>query len=147
MSHDSAPQAAMADLVGRDRFADDLGVELLEMTDDTVVVAFDVAERHVGWHGLCHGGVLFSVADIVMSWIGNRFPDQALATHAAVDFVSPARLGERVIATGTEPVRAGRGGICDVTLCVDDRVVAVFRGNTKQTSRPTAKPPGQTQSK
>ena len=89
-----------------------------------------VDERHVGWHGRCHGGVLFTVADVAMSYVSNRAPGQAFATHASVEFLGGVDLGDVVDIEGTETARRGRTAVCDATLRVGDEIVVAFRGAT-----------------
>lgn len=125
-----APAEQIRELYENDPIAADLGVELIAATDDSVHVRLIVTDRHVGAHGRCHGGVLFTLADIAMSYVGNRMPGQAFATHAAIDFVGAVELGDTIDAIGTEIALRGRAGICDVRLSVGDEIVSTFRGNT-----------------
>lgn len=117
-----------------DPVADALGIELVRVTNDRVELSMPIDNRHVGGHGVCHGGHLFTLADVAMAYVSNRHNTVAFATHAAIDFVEAVRHGDLVQAEGRERNLRGKAGICDVTLRVDGRVVAVFRGNTLQTS-------------
>ena len=65
-----------------------------------------------------------------MSYVGNRAPGQAFATHAAIDFLGGVDLGDVVEVEGAETTRRGRTAVCDATLTVGDEVVATFRGAT-----------------
>jgi len=125
--------ARIRELHASDELAQALGVSLAALTERSLTLEMTVRADHVGYHGRCHGGVLFTLADIAMSYVGNRFPDMAYATHAAIDFVGAVDLGDTVTAVANESVRSGRSAIFDVTLTVDDEVVGVFRGNTLST--------------
>lgn len=118
------------ELFAADPVAAGLGLELVSVGDDSVQLRFTVDERHVGWHGRCHGGVLFSVADVAMSYVSNRHPGQAFATHAVVDFLDAVDAGDVVDVEGSETARRGRAAICDATLRVAGRTVVTFRGST-----------------
>lgn len=123
-------EARIRELFAADGIAKDLGVELVDIGDASVTLQMAVTDAQVGWHGRCHGGVLFTLADIAMSYVGNRFPDMAYATHAAYDFVDGVDAGDVVTASAVEHARRGRTAVIDVTLRVDGRMVGLFRGNT-----------------
>ena len=54
-----------------DTAAQQLGIELREAGAGTAVVALTVGNQHLGSLGQLHGGVLFTVADVAMSYAGN----------------------------------------------------------------------------
>lgn len=118
------------ELYTSDALAHRMGVRLVAVDERSVTLEMEVRAEQIGWHGRCHGGVLFTLADIAMSYIGNRFPETAFATHAAIDFVGGVGAGDVVTAVAEESVRRGRSGVCDVTLRVGNDVICVFRGNT-----------------
>ena len=74
--------------------------------------------------------MLFTLADIAMSYWGNRFPGQAYATNATIDFIAGAGESDVVLATATEPARRSKRANCDVALSVAGDPVALFRGTT-----------------
>lgn len=117
-------------LYDSDELAHAMGVALVAVEPRTVTLEMTVRDDHIGWHGRCHGGVLFTLADIAMSYMGNRFPDMAYATHAAIDFVGGVDAGDVVTVVAEESVRRGRSAVCDVTLRVENEVIGLFRGNT-----------------
>jgi acyl-CoA thioesterase len=125
--------ARIRELHASDELAHAMGVSLAALSEQSLTLEMTVRADHVGYHGRCHGGVLFTLADIAMSYIGNRFPDMAYATHAAIDFIGGVDLGDTVTAVANESVRSGRSAIFDVTLTVGDEGIGVFRGNTLST--------------
>ena len=122
--------ARIQQLFASDTLAQQMGVTLVGVDARAVTLEMTVRTDQIGWHGRCHGGVLFTLADIAMSYVGNRFPDMAYASHAAIDFVGGVDEGDVVTAVAEESVRRGRSGVCDVTLRVGNDVICVFRGNT-----------------
>ena len=120
----------MRALHAADPICDALGIDLIDVSDESVTLQMVVGQRHLGDHGRCHGGVLFTLADVAMSFLSNRTPGQAFATHAAVDFLAPLSDGEVVQAQGRIETERGRVGIYDVQLRSGGTVVATFRGNT-----------------
>ena len=85
--------------------------------------------------GLCHGGIIFSLADSTMAFASNAYGAHAVAQHAGVTFIRPGRLGETLTAVAEERSRSGRSGIYDVrvTGSSDGSVVAEFRGHIRLT--------------
>lgn len=109
-----------------------LGVELRYARPGTAIVTLAVAERHLGSLGQLHGGVLFTLADVAMSYASNSRGGTSMATHAAIDFVDGAQLGDVLVATATEQSLRGKAGIYDVAIRAeqDERLIATFRGST-----------------
>ena len=48
-----------------------------------------------------------------------------------ITFIRPGKLGDRLVATAREISRNGRSGIYDVSVTVDDVVIAEFRGHSR----------------
>jgi acyl-CoA thioesterase len=116
-----------------DPIAERLGIELVETHTSGVRLRMVVDDRHLGGHAQCHGGVLFTLADVAMSYVSNRSNLQAVATHASIDLIDAVRDGEVIDVDAVEANVRGRAAICDVTMSVGDRVVAKFRGRTLRT--------------
>lgn len=118
------------ELFEADVIAAGLGLELVAVGAGSVRLRFTVDERHVGWHGRCHGGVLFTAADVAMSYVSNRGEAQAFATHASIEFLGGVGIGDVVDIEGGETARRGRTAVLDAMLSVDGKIVAGFRGTT-----------------
>jgi uncharacterized protein (TIGR00369 family) len=55
-----------------------------------------------------------------------------VAQHCQISYITPGRLGMRLVAEARERHRGERGGIYDVTVKADDgTVIAEFRGNVR----------------
>jgi acyl-CoA thioesterase len=81
---------------------------------------------------VCHGGIIFTLADTAMALAVNSHNERALAAHAEIDWLSPVPLGANLTATATHVVRRGRSAVNDVSV-VDETgtLVATFRGRTR----------------
>ena len=133
--HDPDPGAeAIAQSVYRAMEANDrvfihYAMRALEVGPGRCVLEMDVREDMLNGHGVCHGGVLFALADTAFAVACNSHNRVALAAGAEVSFVAPARVGERLRAEASERVVRKRTGIYDVTVTGQDgRLVALFRG-------------------
>ncbi len=115
-----------------DRASNFLGMRIEEVGPGYAVLSMTVAERMVNGHGICHGGLIFALADSAMAFASNSHGERAVAQHCAVTFLRPGRLGETLRAEATERTRAQRSGIYDVRVTgASGDVVAEFRGHTR----------------
>jgi acyl-CoA thioesterase len=110
-----------------------LGIELEEVTAGRARVRMTVDDWMVNGHDICHGGIVFTLADSAFALACNSGDDAAVAAACDVVFVAPARVGDVLVADASERTRFGRSGIYDVTVrrTHDDAVIAEFRGYSR----------------
>ncbi|MEN8239940.1 MAG: hotdog fold thioesterase [Actinomycetota bacterium] len=125
--------SSRADIVRRsfanDPYASAQGFELVDVTDDTVVVSMTVRQDQVNFLGGTHGGVLFSLADCAFSLASNAYgvPAVAIDTHLAI--TSGSDSGETLTATAHEMTRSRSLATYRVDVeRADGRTVALFTG-------------------
>lgn len=116
-----------------DRPASTFGVELVRAAPGEAEVAARVGENALNAFGTCHGGILFMVADIALSFACNSHGARSVAQHCSISFVRPAMPGDRLLARAVERCRTGRTAIYDCTVlrADDGKVIAEFRGNSR----------------
>ena len=113
-----------------------LGMALEQVGPGRAVLTMEVTGRMVNGHAVCHGGMIFTLADSAMGFASNTHNDVSLAQHCTVTYLRPARLGEILRAEAVERVREGRGGMYDVRVTgADGAVVAEFRGHVRTTGQ------------
>jgi acyl-CoA thioesterase len=110
-----------------------LGMTLDHVAAGLARMSMTVRPDMVNGHGLCHGGLIFALADSAMAFAANSHGDRAVAHHNSITYIRPGRLGETLMAAAEERSRSGRSGIYDVcvTGSSDGSVVAEFRGHTR----------------
>lgn len=123
-----------------DQAAKLLGIEVVLADDETVATRMTVTPEHLNALGVCHGGVIFTLADAAMATLSNAgFADNdsaALAANAEIDFLRPASSGTILTATARTTADAGRTSVHDIVVEDDDgAVIAVFRGRTRAVTR------------
>lgn len=117
-----------------DRASRGVGMEIERVSPGRARLSLTVAAHMVNGHGVCHGGYIFMLADSAFAFACNTYGFRALASHAAITFLRPARLGDRLIAEASERLRAGRNGIYDVAVeLADGTAIAEFRGHARTT--------------
>lgn len=131
------PQA-LAAATAREMFAQDhasraLGMRILAMRPGYAQVAMVVRQDMVNGHRICHGGLIFALADSAFAFACNSHNAVTVAAGASIEFLLPGQLGDELVATAVEQSRSRRTGIYDVTVRnQDEQVVAHFRGRSHQ---------------
>ena len=79
-------------------FADALAPLYRLVTDDKASFGLVVCEQHANTMGICHGGVLMTLADMTAA-VGANMAKGVFAgsptVNLAIDYISSARLGEK----------------------------------------------------
>ena len=132
MTPDEQARASADAMWADDHASRGLGMVLETVAPGRSRLSLPVTQAMVNGLGMCHGGFIFTLADSAMAFASNAYGDSAVAQHATVTFVRPARLGEVLVAEAEERMRAGRSGMYDVRVTGSDgTVVAEFRGHTR----------------
>ena len=109
-----------------------LGIELADHGPGWARTRMTVRGDMVNGHGMCHGGLIFSLADTAFACACNSFGPVTVAASAEIVFVAPARAGDVLVAEAVLRTRFGRSGLYDVTVRRDGDVIAEFRGRSHQ---------------
>jgi acyl-CoA thioesterase len=120
-------------LYERDSASQALGMEILEVKPDFVRVAMVVRADMVNGHDICHGGLIFALADSAFAFCCNSGNAVTVGAGATIDYLAPAKRGARLVATATMIWRSRRSGLCEVIVhdSVGERI-ALFRGRSAQ---------------
>jgi acyl-CoA thioesterase len=118
-------------MLSADQASSDCGIRLVEVRPGAATTTLTVGTEHANGHGMCHGGVLFTLADTALGIACNSYGPQAVAAAADIVFVRPALVGDELRATARERIKFGRSAIYDVTVQRGDEVVAEFRGQAR----------------
>ncbi|MET0837940.1 MAG: hydroxyphenylacetyl-CoA thioesterase PaaI [Marmoricola sp.] len=115
-----------------------LGMSVVDVGPGTAEVSMTVREDMVNGWGLCHGGLIASLADSAFAFACNSHGTVTVAAGFEVTFLESAHLGDDLVATAVERARRSRSGLYDVTVrrTSDDAVIAEFRGRSRSTGRP-----------
>jgi acyl-CoA thioesterase len=94
-------------------------------------VVMRVREDMLNGHGVCHGGMVFALADSAFAFSCNSYNESTVAAAAAIDFLAPAREGDELTAEAAELWRTRRNGIYEITVTNQSgERVALFRGRS-----------------
>ena len=128
-------RARLEELFRADPLMDQLGAELLTWSPGIATVQATVQDSHTNFLGGGHGGILFSLGDIAMSFASNGYGRQAVATQIDISYHRGVGPGDLVIATVTEISRTRRFGHHRVELKVNEQLVASATGTTYRTDK------------
>ncbi len=86
---------------------------------------------------VCHGGLLFTLADTAFAFACNAYNRETLSVQAEINWRKTAHLDDRLVATATEDKRDGRHGHYSVVVRNQrDVVVAEFSGHSLAQGKP-----------
>ncbi len=122
--------ASAQSMWARDHVARALGMQLVDVGPGRALLRMPVRRDMVNGHGICHGGMIFTLADTAFAYACNSGNQVTVASAAQIDFIAPAREGETLVAEAIERTAAGRSGVYDVTVHADGRMIALFRGKS-----------------
>lgn len=126
----------MAKLCARKMWAGDkasraLGMKVEIRSVGSATASMTVREDMVNGFNVCHGGLIFSLADTAFAFACNAYNQVTVAASGHIEFLRPARLGDELRAVATEEHRGRRSGFYSVTIeNQDGDVVALFRGRS-----------------
>jgi acyl-CoA thioesterase len=85
----------------------------------------------VNGFGLCHGGVITTLADTAFAFACNSHNELTLASGIFIEILNPCHVGDRLIAEAREVVINGRLGLYDITVTNQHgKQVAQMRGRS-----------------
>jgi acyl-CoA thioesterase len=129
--------AALAAKVGEAMFAVDaaskdfMQMELLACAPGRAVMRMRVRAPMLNGHQICHGGLIFTLADSTFAFACNSHNKVTVAAGCSIEFLKPAHLDDVLTCEGIEQVLQGRHGIYDMRVTNQrGEVVAMFRGKS-----------------
>ena len=108
-----------------------LGIALVHIAPGTATMTLRVGADMVNGHDVCHGGLIFTLADSCFAYACNSENFNTVAAGARIEFLAPARLGDELTATARQVQQGRRGGVFDNTVINQaQQLIALFRGNS-----------------
>ena len=123
---------ATAEVMWRDDNASKwLGMKVEEVRPGYARLSMTVTANMVNGHNVCHGGLIFTLADSTFAFACNSHNQRAVAAGASIEFLAPAYLGDVLSAEGLEQSLMGRTGVYDMKVRNQKgEVIALFRGKS-----------------
>lgn len=106
-----------------------LGIEIEIPEVGSAVATMRIRDDMTNGFNICHGGLIFTLADTAFAFACNAYDDVTVAGSGTVEFLRPAFEGDELRAVALEEHRGKRSGVYAVEV-VNQRseFVALFRG-------------------
>jgi acyl-CoA thioesterase len=124
---DEKRRAAIDAHIQNDAFAQFLGAEVTILAPGHSRVALTVTEQMTNFHGITHGGVVFSLGDLAFAAASNSRGQVAVALNVNICFLNPSKVGDRLVAEAKERHLAGRTGLYDITVAEEKTGTLIAR--------------------
>lgn len=129
MTPQELAEASAQAMWDNDRASQHLGMQIDHIAPGQATLSMTVTEAMTNGHDNGHGGYIFTLADSGFAFACNTYNAVTVGQQASINYVAPARLGDRLTATAREVSRSGRSGVYDVNITNQDgQQVAHFRG-------------------
>jgi acyl-CoA thioesterase len=105
------------------------GIDIEEVREGYARLAVTVNDQMLNGYGTAHGGALFTLADQAFAYACNSYGLRTVAQAASINFLAPARPGDRIVAEAEAVMMSGRSGAFNVTVrTMDGNDIASFQG-------------------
>jgi acyl-CoA thioesterase len=137
MTPSDLANACAESMYASDRASQHLGIRIEITAAGSALARMTIRDDMVNGFGVCHGGMIFALADSAFAFACNAYDEVTVAAGASIEFVRAASAGDTLSARATEVQRGRRRGVYDVEVRdQEDRLVAVFRGRSAALGRP-----------
>ena len=124
-------------MLERDACSRRLGISIDVRAPGVVVASMEITDELVNGFGVCHGGIVFTLADTAFAFACNAYNDETLSVSANIEWLQPVRAGDALTATAGEDARSGRHGYYTVNVHNQDgALVAIFHGHSVSRGTP-----------
>ncbi len=131
MTEQELAEACAAEMYDRDQASQSLGMEIAAVGPGRAELTMEVRPEMTNGHGICHGGLIFALADSAFAFACNSRNDVQVALSCSIEYLSPGRAGDRLTATATERRRSRRTGLYEVSVTNQaGEEIALFRGRS-----------------
>jgi len=139
---ESLDKTTLAELCGKALFSHDnasagLGIDIVEVTPGHATASMTVRRDMVNGFDICHGGLIFTLADSTFALACNSHNMVAYAMGCHIEYLRPALKGDHLTARATEMDRTRNTGSYVVSVVNQDaKTIAVFHGRSSNRGQP-----------
>ena len=102
--------------IQQDPYAKFLGAEIELIEPGRSRVVLTVTPQMLNFHGMTHGGIVFSLGDIAFAAASNSRGQTAVALDVNIAFLKATQPGDQLIAEAVEQHQSGRTALYDITV-------------------------------
>jgi acyl-CoA thioesterase len=120
-----------------DRASKSLGIDVEIPAVGSAIASMFVRKDMVNGFDICHGGLIFALADSAFAFACNAYDDLTVAGGGNIEFLRPGLRGDELRAIATEVHRGKKGGVYKVEIRnQNDKLVALFQGRSVSRGEP-----------
>ena len=113
---DSDRLQKIVEKIRQDPFARALGIELLELKAGYSRTVMTVTENMLNFHGIPHGGAIFSLADAAFAAASNSHGTKAIALNMSISYLAAVPIGTKLYAEAIEEKLGRRTALYRITI-------------------------------
>jgi acyl-CoA thioesterase len=133
MSPDELARATAQAMYEADACSRALGITLLEVRAGYARTSMAVRPEFLNGHQICHGGLIFTLADSTFAFACNSYNVNTVAAGCSIEFLRPVQPDDQLTAEAVEQILSGRNGVYDIRVTNRaGETVALFRGKSAQ---------------
>jgi acyl-CoA thioesterase len=118
-------------MYANDRASKSLGIKIEIPEVGSAVATMFVREEMVNGFDICHGGLVFTLADTAFAFACNAYDEVTVAAAGSIEFLRPSVRGDQLRALASEVYRGRKSGIYKVEVRnQDDKLLALFQGRS-----------------
>ena len=134
MNEQLLAEKVAARLIETDEFSRWLGIEVMEIKPGYSKVKMKIRKEMLNGFKICHGGVIFSIADCAFAFASNSRGRLAVAIETSIAFPASVKEGDDLTAVAEE--QSIRNSIAVYNIIVINQTgekVGIFRGTVYRT--------------
>lgn len=122
-------------MLEQDKFSNLLNMQLIEVEEGRATVQMNIDDRMLNGFGICHGGVMFSLADSAFAFASNSHGRKAVSIETSITNVKVVNLGNTLTASAREISLSYKLGTYIVDIHNENsELVAIFKGTVYRKS-------------
>lgn len=131
-----AKQVAQAMMAG-DASSESNGIRVVASAPGVAHLEMPVRDSMLNGHGICHGGMIYLLADTAFAYAANADNVSTLTSAASIDYFIPARKDDVLSAFARNEGVSGRIALYDVEILNQKgQRIALYRGRGYRLNRP-----------
>ena len=111
-----------------DHFGELLGIKVIELKDSYAKVSLKITKNHLNFHGVTHGGAIFSLADCAFAEASNSGNKTAVAIQVSINYLRPTLEGDELTAEAVKISESKTFSLFTITVYKENKIAAVFQG-------------------
>jgi len=112
-----------------DYFGEFVGVQIIDVRDGYAKASLKITRDHTNFHGVTHGGVIFTLADCAFAEAVNFGERKAVAIQVSINFLNPSYEGDVLTAEANRISESKKIGLYHIKITdKENKLIALFSG-------------------